>query len=211
MGTGFVPGSVVTISGTGVTASTTFVDATHLTALVSVTSGAATTNRNVTVTNPGTTSGSCTSCLNINPGPYGLAAVPTQMGRGAVNETISVVGFNFVSGTWTPSSVVFSGTGITVNSVTRVNSLVLLVNLSIDPTAAMTARSVTVINPDGGRSTASSGFTVLAAPSITSLNPNSRGQGAVSETIVITGSNFKAARGPHRPSPSRAPGSPSTR
>ena len=196
VGTGFVPGSVVTISGTGVTASTSYVDATHLTALVSVTSGAATTNRNVTVTNPGTAGATCTNCLNVNLGPYGLAALPTEMGRGAINETITVVGLNFVNGSWTPASVLFSGTGITVNSVTRVNSLILTVKISIDTAAAIGARSVTVINPDGGRSTTNTAFNVVAAPSITSLSPNSRGQGAVSENIVITGTNFRSGPWP---------------
>jgi hypothetical protein len=86
--------------------------------------------------------------------------------------------------------VVFSGTGITVNAVTRVNSLLLIVNLTIDPSAATGNRNLTVVNPDGGRSTTSNGFNVLAAPSISSLNPNSRGQGAVNETVVVSGSNF---------------------
>ena len=87
-----------------------------------------------TVTNPGTaTAGTCTGCLGINQGPYGIAAVPFSMGRGAVSENVTFVGFNFVSGTWTPASIQFSGTGITVNSVTRVSSVQLTVNLSVDP------------------------------------------------------------------------------
>jgi hypothetical protein len=132
-------------------------------------------------------------CLAINQGPYGLAAVPFQIGRGATNENVAVVGFNFVAGTWTPSSVQFSpGTGITINSVTRSNSNLLILNISIDAGASMSARSFTVINPDGGRSTAVNAFTITAAPIITSVSPNNRGQGASNENVVIAGSNFQS-------------------
>ncbi len=192
VGTGFVSGATVTVSGTGVTVnSTTYVDPTHLTAVMSVTTSAALTNRNITVTNPGTaTAGTCTGCLGVNQGPYGIAAVPLSMGRGAISENVTFVGFNFVSGTWTPASIQFSGGGITVNSVTRVSSVQLTVNLSVDPSAETGARSVMVVNPDGGRSTALAAFTINAAPTITSLNPATRGQGASNENIVITGANF---------------------
>ena len=99
MGTGFVPGAAVTISGTGVTVnSTTYVDPSHLTATSRLSTSASLTNRDVTVTNPGTATGTCTGCLGINQGPYGIAAVPFSMGRGAVSENVTFVGFNFVSG-----------------------------------------------------------------------------------------------------------------
>ena len=191
VGTGFVPGATVTISGTGVTVgTTTVVDPSHITVLISVSTSASLTNRNVSVANLGTSSGTCTACLNVNQGPYGIAPIPFSLGRGALNETVNVVGFNFTSGTWTSSSVQFSNAGITVNSVTRVSSVQLAVNLSITSTAATGAGSVTVVNPDGGRSTAIAAFTVNAAPVVTSLSPASRGQGATNETVVITGSNF---------------------
>ena len=191
VGSSFVPGASVSISGSGVTVnSTTYVDPTHLTVSVSVSSTATLTNRDVSVSNLGTAAGTCVACLGVNQGPYGLAAAPFQIGRGATNENIAIVGFNFVAGTWTPSSVQFSGTGITVNSVTRSNSVLLVVNLSVDPAAATTTRNFTVINPDGGRSMAANGFTVTAAPTITSLSPNSRGQGAANEKVVLTGSGF---------------------
>ena len=191
VGTGFVPGATVTISGTGVTVnSTSYVDSTHLTASLSVTTSASLTNRNVSVTNPSTAAGTCIGCLGINQGPYGLAAVPGSVGRGALNENIGIVGFNFVAGTWTPSSVQFSGTGITVNSVTRANSVLLIVNISIDPAAAMTAGASPWSTPTAAARRPSTAFTVNAAPTITSLSPSSRGQGATNEKVVLTGSGF---------------------
>jgi hypothetical protein len=198
-GTGFVDGATVTISGTGVTVnSVEFLGPTSLKAFISVTSTAPTGARNVSVANPGTAGATCTGCLSINQGPYGIAAVPFSIGRGAVNETITIVGFNFVAGAWSPSSVVFTGpgatvnAGITINSVTRVNQFLLNVNLTVDAAAPTGARSVTVINPDGGRSTALAAFTVNPAPTITSLSPSSRGQGATNQSIVINGSGFVA-------------------
>ena len=146
----------------------------------------------MTVTVPNASSATCSACLGLNQGPYGLAAAPFELGRGAKNETIAVVGFNFVAGSWGTSSIVFSpAAGITVHSVSRVNSVLLLVTLSIDPLAATTARSFTVINPDGGRTMATNGFTITPAPVVTSLNPASRGKGATNENVVITGSNFR--------------------
>ena len=72
--------------------------------------------------------------------------------------------------------------------------LVLVVNVSVGSGAPLSARSITVINPDGGRSTVLNAFTpIRAAPIIASVNPSSRGRGASTESIVITGSNFGSA------------------
>jgi hypothetical protein len=118
------------------------------------------------------------------------------MGRGAVEKNIAIVGINFKTGTWTPASVLFSGNGITVNSVTRVNTLLLVVNLSVNPTAELTARSITVINPDGGRGTVTNAFTITPAPTISSLSPSSRGRGAANESVVVNGAGFVAGSWP---------------
>ncbi len=191
-GSGFVSGATVTISGTGVSVtSVEFLGPTSLKAFVSVTTAAPIGARNVSVTNPGTAAASCTGCLSISQGPYGIAAVPLSIGQGATNETITVVGFNFVAGAWTPASVQFSGSGITINSLTRVNQFVLNLNVTVSPTAATGARSVTVINPDGGRSTALAAFTINAAPTITTISPTSRPRGALNQSVVINGTNFR--------------------
>ena len=49
---------------------------------------------------------------------------------------------------------------------------------------------MTVVNPDGGFGTGNDVFTVNPAPTLISLNPNSRGQGAQNQTITITGTGF---------------------
>ena len=63
----------------------------------------------------------------------------------------------FVSG----ASVAFSGSGITVNSVTRNSATQLTVVISLSSGAAVGTRNVTVTNPDAGWYTLSNGFTVL--------------------------------------------------
>jgi hypothetical protein len=191
-GTGLTPTSTVSVSGTGVTVATTYVSSTQLDITVTVASNATLGSRDVTVDVPGAPAAVCTGCLSIALAPYGLAPLPTNLGRGALNETIGIVGINFQPGTWDPTSVLFSGTGITVNSVTRVNTLLLSVNVTVDPSAPLGARSVTVVNPDGGRGTALAAFTVNAAPSISSLSPSNRGQGATNQSVVVNGSNFRA-------------------
>jgi hypothetical protein len=56
--------------------------------------------------------------------------------------------------------------------------------------AATGARDVKVTNPDGGSATRTGGFTVTAAPTVSSVTPSSRGQGATSQSLTIAGTNF---------------------
>ena len=195
-GTGFASGAKVTISGTGIAVnSTTFISSTSLKANITVSSSTSATSRNVTVT-VGSTSATCTDCLGVNSAPAILGVSQGSMGQGARNQNVSIYGLNFESGTWTPSSVLFSNAGITVNSVTRNNVFVLTANISISPSGTLGAGNVTVINPDGGRATDSGAFTVTAALTVTSVSPASRGQGAIGQNIVITGTNFESGSWP---------------
>jgi hypothetical protein len=56
--------------------------------------------------------------------------------------------------------VSFSGSGITVNSVTFNTAIKLTVNITIAGTAATTERRVTVTNPDGGVGSKNKAFKV---------------------------------------------------
>ena len=198
-GTGFAAGATLAItSGGAITISSVVrVNSTTITANVSVSNGASLTSRNVTVTNPGPSSATCVNCLTITAAPNISSLNPSSMGRGAVNENVVITGSNFLAGSWLPSNVLFSGSGITVNSVTRTNSTHLTVNLSISSVAATNNRDVTVVNLDGGRDTDNNAFDVDPAPVVSSLSPSSRGQGATSQSIVITGSNFLSGAWPN--------------
>jgi len=67
-GSGFVPESVVSVSGSGISVKTKFISSTQLSVTVSVSSGAFTITRAVTVTNPGGASVTVTSGLQIRRG-----------------------------------------------------------------------------------------------------------------------------------------------
>src|SRR5205823_8813368 len=62
--------------------------------------------------------------------------------------------------------------------------------VSIAPSAPTGAGNATALNPDAGAGTKTTAFTVNAGPTITSVVPNSRGQGATNQNVVINGTNF---------------------
>ncbi|MEY2420264.1 MAG: hypothetical protein QOI95_331 [Acidimicrobiaceae bacterium] len=189
-GTNFADGAVVTVSGTGVTAGpTTVTDATHLTVTLTVSSSAALGARNITVTNADTQAGTCTGCLTIRTSPNITSLNPNARGQGTSHKSVAVNGTGFDA----TSVVTFSGTGITVHSTTHNSAVLLTLDISIDPSAAVGARDVTITNSDGGTNTLQEGFTVTAKPVITNLNPNARGQGVSHTSVAVNGTGFDSA------------------
>ena len=119
---------------------------------------------------------------------------PASRGQGAANQTVVITGTGFggANGTF-GGTVAFSGTGITVNSVTKNSATQLTANISLSTTATTGARNVTVTNPAPVASATCNGcFTVAARPTVTSLNPSSRGRGATNQFVTVTGTNFQA-------------------
>jgi hypothetical protein len=189
-GTNFADGAVVTVSGTGVTAgSSTVIDSTHLDVTLTATSGATLGAHDITVTNTDNQAGTCTGCLTVRTNPVIASLNPNARGQGTSHKSVAVNGSGFDA---TPT-VSFSGSGITVHSVTRNSAVLLTLDISIDAAAATGARNVTVTNSDGGTNTTNGAFTVTPAPQITNLNPNSRGQGAAHQAVVVNGSAFDTA------------------
>src|SRR5437870_2928396 len=113
------------------------------------------------------------------------AAAPTitslTPNTGAVGSSIVIAGSNFGS-TKGSSTVKFNGTTATTTSW-GASSITATV-----PPGATTGNVVVTVGSPSNRVT----FTVTAAPSITSLTPNT---GAVGSSIVIAGSNFGPSRG----------------
>ena len=184
-GKNFVSGATSSF-GAGITVeSTSFVSSTELSAKVSVESGASTGVRTVTVTNPDEGVGSKAAAFTVNAAPSVTSTSPSSRGQGASKQTIKITGANFVSGA--TSSF---GAGITVESTTFVSATELSAKVSVEAGASTGVRTVTVTNPDEGVGSKAAAFTVNAAPSVTSASPSSRGQGATSQTIKITGTGF---------------------
>jgi hypothetical protein len=184
-GSHFSSGAVATFSGTGVTVnSTTFNSSTELTANVSVAGNAATGARSITVTNPDAGTGTGAGIFTITAAPSVESTSPSSRGQGASAQTITIKGKNFISG-----AAASFGSGIAVNSTTLKSSTELTANITIEPGASTGARSVTVTNPDAGVGSAGT-FTVNAGPTVTSINPTSRVQGATFQTVTIKGTGF---------------------
>ncbi|HEV8337735.1 MAG TPA: fibronectin type III domain-containing protein [Candidatus Polarisedimenticolia bacterium] len=91
---------------------------------------------------------------------------PSSANQNASGVSLTITGTNFRTG----ATVTFSGTGITVNSVSVGSCTTLTASVSIAATAATGARSVTVKNADQSSGTGSNLFTVnladLTAPVI---------------------------------------------
>jgi hypothetical protein len=186
-GTGFASGAVASFSGTGITVnSTTFVSSTSLTANITLAGNATTGARNITVTNSDLLNGSCTGCFTVNATPTVTSTSPSSRGRGAASVNVTITGTGFASG----ASSAFSASGITVNSTTFVSSTQLTASVSLSAIATLGAGDVTVTNVDGGSAVCTSCFTVNAAPTVASASPSSRGQGATSQDVSVTGSGF---------------------
>jgi hypothetical protein len=185
-GTGFVNGATASFSGSGITVnSTTFNSATQVTANVTVAAGAATGARDVTLTNPDAGLDTEVGLFTVNAAPTVTSTSPSSRGQGAVGQNIAITGTGFVNG-----ATASFGANVTTNSTTFVSSTSLTANITIAVTATTCARSVTVTNPDSGVGTGTGVFTVNTGPAVTSISPTSRGQGAVNQNIVITGTGF---------------------
>lgn len=127
--------------------------------------------------------------------------VPASMAQGATgNVTLtgtSASGSEF----YDPDSnypnhiaAAFSGTGITVNSVTFTDPTHITLNITVSGAAATGARNLTVTNPDGQQATGNGIFSVTSGnnpvPTITSISPTNTLFGGVAFTLTVNGTNF---------------------
>jgi IPT/TIG domain/Bacterial Ig-like domain (group 2)/Galactose oxidase, central domain len=127
-----------------------------------------------------------TSGVNTNGISFTVLAAPSITSltptSGAVGASVTIAGSNF-GATQGSSTVKFNGASATVTTWSA-TSIVATV-----PTGATTGN---VVVHASGVDSAGKAFTVVAAPSITSLSPTS---GAVGASVTITGSNFGSTQG----------------
>jgi hypothetical protein len=145
-GSGFQPGATPSISGAGITVlETTFRSPTRLAARIAVGADAPTGPRDVTVTNPDSTAGTCPRCFTVDPAPKPLSVAA------AGRVDLDVHGSDFQPG----AEVKVPGSGITVGSTTFVSPTDLSASLGVPTTTIRRRVAVKVVNPDGGRGTCS--------------------------------------------------------
>ena len=125
---------------------------------------------------------STSSAFTVIAEPAATSLSPSSLGQGASSRAVVVSGSGFQDGV----TAAFSGTGVTVDSVTYTNSTSIILNVSVDAAADLGPRSLSLTNPDAGTATLSSALSVVVKPVATSLSPSSRGQGAASQTVVVS-------------------------
>lgn len=189
----FADGATVALSGTGITVnSTTFTPGplpalpATLTVNVTLAPDAPIGARSITVTNPDGGRGVCAECFTVTAKPSVTSLSPNAGGQTASHQIVTITGRDFADKT----SVAFSGTGITVHSLTRDNATRLTLDLSVATDAPTGARDVTVTNPDQGTTTCAGCYTINPKPDLTTVAPNQLGRSADQAPVVITGSGF---------------------
>ncbi|TDI44412.1 MAG: hypothetical protein E2P02_09705 [Acidobacteria bacterium] len=125
------------------------------------------------------------------PGPLVTSISPTS-GEPGATLSVTINGLDFQ-----PGAVVSFGEGISVNSVTFVNSNQLVASITIDSDIQNTtsSRTVTVTNPDGISGSLPNAFRIATenpAPLITGLNPTQTGTRDSVVTVFINGLNFQS-------------------
>jgi hypothetical protein len=174
----------------GVAKTTTFVNATQLTAAITATDIATAVTASVTVTNPapGGTSNAISFTIDNAISTISLLS-PSSAVAGSVAFTLTVNGVGFVNG----ATVNFNGApkATTFVSNTQITAAILATDIASPGTA-----NVTVINPapTPGPSGAQI-FTISSpnslAPTISSLGPT-HASGGAAFTLTINGTNFEA-------------------
>ncbi|HVL81144.1 MAG TPA: IPT/TIG domain-containing protein [Actinomycetota bacterium] len=205
-GTNFARGAQAMFLGGGIeVTSTTWNSPTKVTAKIEIAATAATSARDVRVTNTDGQQGQCSGCFTVNASPDPRRVSPARAFQGAQNVQVTVRGeaadpplrpFESDPRFREGAQVVFSGEGITVHSTSYdegnppLEQPSLVATISVAPGAVGGPRDLTVVNPDGGRGTCSGCFTIDPVPTVTSVAPSSRGQGASNQSVTITGTGF---------------------
>src|SRR5205807_2230040 len=142
-GTNFAGGAIASFGNEVKVNSTTFKNASELTANITIESGPGTGPRTVTVTNLDAGTGSLAEGFTVPAKPSVSSTSPSSRGQGATNQEVNITGSGFVSGASLASSF---GAGITVNSTTVKSSTEVVANITIEAGAATGSRTVTVTN-----------------------------------------------------------------
>jgi len=169
IGTGFLPGAVVQVSGNGVTAGSATVagDGKSLTAPLTAASTAVIGARNVTVTNTDSQQAKCSGCLLLVGPPHATGFFPAQRAAGLTDQVIYIVGSGFNATT----TVAFSSSKITQKSPAEfLNANTLRTTIDISGTATPgTTSDVTFDNSDNGGHSVCTGCFMITGPTTVSI------------------------------------------
>lgn len=145
--------------------------------------------RDLVLTNPDGGTLRVPEALVLNPEPTVSSLTPATLDGNATSEKLVVTGANLAAA----PTFAFSGSGVTVNDYTPDAATAAtkgVLDVTVAPGASVGGRTLTIQNPDGGRSTSATVLTVGATPAVTSVSPSSLGRGATGRTITVNGANF---------------------
>jgi hypothetical protein len=184
-GSGLTGTVAVTVSGGGVTVTgITVVTDAQVNATFTISSTAAGSARNVTVTAPGGTSNAVPFTVIALPAPT-LASVAPSTGVRGTSFGVTLTGTSLTGAT----SVAVSGAGVTVSGLTVMSPETATATFTVSATAATTTRTVTITTGSGTSGTQP--FTVLG-PTVTSIAPTS-GERGTSVPVALAGTNLTGA------------------
>jgi hypothetical protein len=191
-GTNLASATSVTVSGGGdITATITAVSSNQISANFTISATAALTARDVTANTP---AGSATLTGAFTVVSSALASISPSSGTRGTAVPVTLTGTNFAAPATVTVTTAGFGVNITVGPVTVVNSTTITTTFTIAGGAGTLAgpRNVNVTTPSGP-ATGTVQFTVIvpAAPTLTSVSPNSGSQGTA-VPVTLTGTNFVA-------------------
>jgi hypothetical protein len=179
----------------------TVTDSLHANVNITIPSGVALGNYNVTLTTGGEVA-TILGDFQVTSGNAVITNVNPPTGTQGISENVSLIGLythfcdnvtTSCTAGYTPSVVTF-GSGITVNTVSATNSTTVVASITISTTATIGSYTPTVTTgPEGASKTG--GFSVLAGvPALTTVNP-SMGQAGTTANVIINGvfTTFQAA------------------
>jgi hypothetical protein len=174
-------------SGTGVNVvSVTVNSPTSATVVINIDPAAAATARNLTMTTNAEVVTLTNGFTVTNGTPVITQVNPNTGQQGQQNESLTITGM-FTHWVQNSTTATFSGTGVSVVSVTVNSATSATVVVNIDPAAAATARNVT-LTTNAEVAVLNNGFMVTnGTPAITQVNPNGAQQGQQNLSVAITG------------------------
>jgi alpha-tubulin suppressor-like RCC1 family protein len=185
-GSGFVSPLNVSISGGGVTLTLVSVSPSAATISAKVVAAAATGPRNVTVTDANG-SATCSGCLIVTAAPTLISASPDHVAVGT-SGSVTLIGSGFESG----ATVKFKGPSTKVSTVKSsivVTSTTLTATITVPVGTPLGVYTVTITNPDHSSASCTTCFTVIAAPTLTTMSPGSVAKGT-SSSVSLSGTGF---------------------
>ncbi|MFH1390310.1 MAG: IPT/TIG domain-containing protein [Candidatus Margulisiibacteriota bacterium] len=196
-GTGFISSTDVAFSGVIKDIdvnSITLNSSTQLTANISIMGTAATTFRNVTVTNPGKTPATVVNGFKVEPATLAPTIKSITPNSALQGETVKVtiIGDNFEPGATVRLTRLFQ-TPINAAKLILVSDKEITCEFPI-PALAVTGLWNVEVNQGGQSAVLSNGFTIISSstvvPTVTSIDPNDGVQGETVNIVNIVGTNF---------------------